>query len=633
MAETQRLFSLRREKRKFYELAADRFINRLSSAVRRESWGRTALQLAWTAGPVTYLGLQAGYRIGFGEAAPPDLFLYFAIYTVVAGVFAILIRIGYSVLHGQEKEEASTTLRDVVDKIPDLIGAVRNVSLEDYDAADRRVIAARYILENPDASEAAVGQVIEDVTGDSVLASAARTVEIYRRAGLKTAIWDVHAEHEARLARALERLKERSITVAELIQKRFIGLAAGKRRGRHRTEGFIERVLVSGETDDFTLMTFVDVEEVLTVAFEFLVGREFPVLKLEYVGAREFTDTSKALENARRDFRTAVRIRNSRLRIMAELLNESKAIMRVPAAISTFAAVSEVGARVLGAVEEYQRDLERRIAGRRRRLRFLFVPQPVEGSEAEFFRDLLRLYDRLYQANLDVRRKHVALRRAMRRYDQTRTSWVGYFTPRILSNGERGPGIRLHRRAIAMTESQRLELARELGRILEDVSIQPALLRAYTESDEGASVYLKPEGYKHIGFEVLHALDRFVQLTRSDVQFAVESTNAPNIGALERGLSREVKWGWAVSLVREIRTDLAPIVQRVARNLAAYHGAELTEESKAYIEEAFGVPARQLGSPVSAEQRTEATQENIESQLIEVPPISRDFRNLVQYLE
>jgi hypothetical protein len=372
---------------------------------------------------------------------------------------------------------------------------------------------------------------------------------------------------------------------------------------------------------------------VLTVAFEFLVGRDYPVLKLEYVGAREFTDTSKALENARRDFRTAVRIRNSRLRIMAELLNESKAITRVPAAISTFAAVSEVGTRVLEAIEEYRRDLERRIAGQRRRLRFLFAPQPVQGSEAEFFRELLRLYDKLYQANLEVRRKHVALRRAMRRYDQTRTAWVGYFTPRILSNGERGPGIRLHRRAITMTEGHRLEFARELGRILEDVSIQPALLRAYTESDEGAIVYLKPEGYKHIGFEVLHALDRFVQLTRSDTQYAVESTNAPNIGALERGLSREVKWGWAVSLVREIRTDLAPIVHRVARNLAAYHGAELTEESKAYIEEVFGVPARQLGGSVAGDERAAVAQESIESQLIEVPPVSREFRNLVQYLE
>lgn len=633
LSEPGRAFSLRREKRKSYELVADRFINRLSSAVKRESWGRTVLQLAWTAGPVTYLGLQAGYRIGFGEPPPGNLVLYFAIYTVVAGVFAVLIRIAYSVLHGQDREEASEILRDVVDKLPDLIAASRNVSLEDYDTPGRRVVAARYILENPDAGDAAIGQVVEDVTGDPTLASAIRSIEIYRRAGLKTAIWDIFHEHEQRLAKALDQLKERSVTVAELIRKRFIGMAPGKRRGRARTLGFIERVLTAGETDDWSLMTFADVEEVLTLAFEFLVGREFPLLNLEYVGARAFTDSAKQLEQARREFRKAVEIRNSRLRIMAELLNESKAITRVPAAISTFAAVQELSGRVQEAIQEYQKELERRAAGRRRRLRLLFPAPPVHGSEAEFFTELLRLYDKLYHANLEVRKRHVSLRRALRQYDQTRSAWIGYFTPRIIPAGARGPGIRLQRGAIVMHERQQLEFARKLSELLEDVSVQPALLRAYTESEEGDTVYVNPDGYKHIAFSVLHLLDRFVGLTRSETQYALESTSAPNIGALERGLSREVKWGWALSLVREIRTDLAPVVQRVAENLAAYHGAELTEDSKRYIEQTFGVPAQRLVTPQTPEGRGELAQENIESQLVEIPPASRHFRNLVQYVQ
>jgi hypothetical protein len=560
------------------------------------------------------------------------------------------------------------------------------------------VIAARYILENPDASDAAVGQVVEDVTGDAVLASAIRSIEIYRRAGLKTAIWDVYHDHEDRLNAALNRVTERSVTVAELIRKRFIGMAPGKRRGRPRIRGFVERVLTAGETDDWSLMTFTDVEEVLTLAFEFLVGRDFPVLKLEYIGARAFTETSKTLEHARREFRKAVQVRNNRLRIIAELLNESKSITRVPAAISTFAAVQELNAAVLHAIDDYHRDLKRRLTGGRRRLRFLFPVAPVQGSEAELFRELLRLYDKLYQANLEVRRKHVALRRALRAYDQTRTSWIGYFTPRIIGPSEKGPGIRLHRRSVVMSEGSRLQLAGELSRILEDVSVQPALLRAYTEREEGDVVYVNPAGYKHIAFEVLSVLDRLAGLGRSETQYAVESTNAPNLGALERGLSREVKWGWALSLVHEIRTDLTPVVQRVAGNLAAYHGAELTEESLRYIEETFGVARRLVsgaaGSGVAAS-GAEATagagpttgvgpaegsgptagvgpaegsgpttgsgpatdgagtreagaagpqstdwdtqragmEEHIAQQLLEIPPASREFRNLVQYLE
>jgi hypothetical protein len=128
------------------------------------------------------------------------------------------------------------------------------------------------------------------------------------------------------------------------------------------------------------------------------------------------------------------------------------------------------------------------------------------------------------------------------------------------------------------------------------------------------------------------------------------------------------------------------VVQRVAGNLAAYHGAELTEESLRYIEETFGVARRLVsgaaGSGVAAS-GAEATagagpttgvgpaegsgpttgsgpatdgagtreagaagpqstdwdtqragmEEHIAQQLLEIPPASREFRNLVQYLE
>ncbi|NBC29277.1 MAG: hypothetical protein GVY29_04715, partial [Spirochaetes bacterium] len=190
-------------------------------------------------------------------------------------------------------------------------------------------------------------------------------------------------------------------------------------------------------------------------------------------------------------------------------------------------------------------------------------------------------------------------------------------------------------------EGQRLSFAAELGRILEDVAIQPGLLRAYTESDEGAVTYLNAIGYKHIAFEVLYALDRVAGMTNGDTQYALESTNAPNIGALERGLSREVKWGWAVSLVNEIRTDVSAVVRRLARSLAAQHGAELTEESKQYLETEFGVAKRLLSGHDDGNAPSgggggaggERALENIESQVLDIPPISRDFRNLVQYLD
>jgi hypothetical protein len=88
--------------------------------------------------------------------------------------------------------------------------------------------------------------------------------------------------------------------------------------------------------------------------------------------------------------------------------------------------------------------------------------------------------------------------------------------------------------------------------------------------------------------------------------------------------------------VKEIRIDFAPIVQRLARSLATQHGAELTDESKDYLEREFGVPRRLLTSN-TLEQAGGAggppALEHIESQLVDIPPISQDFRNLIQYLD
>ena len=167
-----------------YQEFSREFVSRLTRALRKESWGRNFIQLAWTAGPVTYLALNGGYFIGFGVPAPPELFLYFGGYTIIAGVFAVAVRIGYNALHGAENERMEIALTNVMGRIPELIAEARNRSLETYDGADRVFLAAKYLLDNTDATEQMVRQAVLDLTDDAELATAVRSIEVYRRAGL-----------------------------------------------------------------------------------------------------------------------------------------------------------------------------------------------------------------------------------------------------------------------------------------------------------------------------------------------------------------------------------------------------------------------------------------------------------------
>lgn len=70
-------------------------LDQLTRSVRRVRFSRSLLGLAWTAGPVTAIGLYGGYSIGFGQAPSNQLLIYFISFTVLSGKIALVAKIVY----------------------------------------------------------------------------------------------------------------------------------------------------------------------------------------------------------------------------------------------------------------------------------------------------------------------------------------------------------------------------------------------------------------------------------------------------------------------------------------------------------------------------------------------------------
>jgi|GEM_PF-1386565 len=620
--------NLSRTQSNSYSTLAERFTQRLASAVRKESWGRTVLKLAWTAGPVTYLALQGGYYVGLGQTAPSSLFIYFAMYTAIAGFIAVGTRFIYNAIRGHEQEEAARSLTDVMDKLPDFLVAVRNISLESYDENNRAVLAAKYVLENPDASESAVQSVLEDLTGDFELARALGNVEVFRRSGLNVRIRDLYSSVSESLATYLPEIALKSRTVAQLVKERFIGIVPDKRDGRSRTEGFIERIFAAGEEDNFSLMAITDVEEMLVFAFELLAGRRFPLLSVEYSGTRAFTEIAGRLDRSRRELRAIIHSRNSRLRMLAEYLNEAEAIERVVAAIPALASVSEVHDNIRTALYYIYDDLSRRLSaasGIRPRDRIELV------GEVRSFHTAVSIYDRLYRANMAVRRRHLEFRRALKEYETVRGENAGIFALRLLRPGERGNGIRIRRRSIGLSEKDRLWLARHLSAVFAHISVQSRFHRAVISEAGSERRYLSPDGYKEIAFEVAMLLDRKLDIARPEVQYAVEGTNSAALNSLEVGLTQSVKAGWAVSLVQEVRDTSRKAIHRLARGLVQYHGVSLSPESIRFLAEEFDASEEELSELTPPEDEEGVrSMSNLVHQLLDIPLLPREFASLAE---
>lgn len=603
----------RRASRNSLEYLGEDFIRRAAHAARKESWGRTVIQLAWTAGPVTYLALQGGYMLGYGTSAPSDLFIYFAIYTVIAGAFAIVVRFIYQFTRGQELEKSEAALSYALVRLPDLILFARNETLLYYDEENRKLLAAKYLLENPDSGAPTVKEAVRDITGDDVLALAAQRIEIFRRNGLDARTADEAGVVEARLQRALEAVRPASQTLANLLAARFAGKPPSRSSGRTRTEGFIGRVLSAGEKNDLDALSLNDAEEIFTLTYELLAGREIPLFSLRYTGSREFTEASENFERARLAFHKAVYARNSKLRELAEMFAESDNLDIVPAAAPVFTTVDRMYANILRALEERFRELKKHIGStplRRRR-------KNGSGDLQNAFEQLdyaVKLHRSLRMANVQLNKTYAALERAEARYNSVKDSSVKKFPLHLLKPGEQGRGIQIVEKHIKLSKKNKMRLAREVQRLCQalDAKTNPCT-----------------EDYKKLTIDMAMKLGQDIKLSRFEVQYGIESSHAPYLSALDVDMTAATKAGMAVSLVREVQKNMHTPIHRLAYVLVNYHSMPLSEESIDYLAEYYGADRERLQLLIP-EQASDKSAQETPPHVLEIHRLDKKYQGLVE---
>ena len=558
----------------------DTILRRVRGAARKERWGKTFLQLAWTAGPVTYLALQGGYYIGFGKAASTQLFVYFAGYTVIAGIFALGVRFLYNVTRGGDHDEDRRSLNRVFDLLPDRIIEIRDLQLRGLDSYGRRVLGAKYLLENPDATAEGVATAMMDLTGNKELAALMRDIEVYRRGGLLVRAGEKSQILKEKLQSHAQELSAASEEVSRLVWQRAAGGAPSRRMGRLRTRGFIGRVLAAEEGDNLNLMSLVDAEEVCGLVFELICGRRFPLFQVKYYGDREYTDAAKRLAHARREYRAAVFIRNSRLRVLAERLYAApgkekrgffrgkpshKGIRRILASLpqirsarilqqmtteALFGLLSDPDSGVLQGISDPK--------ARSRRLKLL-----------------VELYQQLRRAGTKVERTYTAFHHAWERYVEVMQRRGTARPIRLLQSGESGRGVRLHPKSIGLAREATLPAARQIEQKLEEFSLE------HEES------LVKSNDQKELAVSLLQIIDGYIPLGEAQLQRAIESSNSAYLVSLERGLGSAAKQSWGLSLVAEVESPLREGIHETLRGLTEYDHLELRESDIEFLAESF----------------------------------------------
>lgn len=547
-------------------------IEDLVSSTREVPWALTLAQLLWTAGPVTFLALQGGSLLGYGEPVELRTYLFFAIYVVIAAVIGVIARIMATTIRGRKQEKVRTNVTRTLDMIPDLIFTARDLHLGTLTKPERQRDAASILLRKQDLGSNTISVAVYDLTNDNTLATIAEEIEVFRRAGMFSRIRDLNLRYEEHIEAALTQVKEYSGEIADLLRERLQGHAPNQDEGVARGDHFISQIYAAAHQEDLSLMTLEDVEDILSLAFELLSGREITRLTLDYEGDWQLARALDELERWHNAYRQVKASAVLYLRELAYFLIETRltALDHSILDADTDTLLQETSnalTRLVGRLRWSGRDeLEtnrRAVRNLRMALRYAKLTRQAVG----------RLQDR-----------YVRYVRALERWTLLRE--------RLFENESLalpGEGLRIRESTIALNDEQKLEFAGQFVRYLDDHGIEPGNM-GVLRHDSPMSL----QHAKHLAIRVLLILRPLLDLDNPSVQRALESSRGAFLEGLEMSFSADAKAGLGAAVVKELSDNLGPAAELIALRLTKLYRMPLSQKVRDFLVEHFNANPERL---------------------------------------
>lgn len=530
-----------------YERRDDRVGYRLASAVGKKSWKWIAINLAWTAGPVTFIALQIGHYMGFGGSAPFRNFVYFAGYTVIAGVLAVVVSIVHDAFYRPKIERQQQQILESNDILLWVSQELRDRALAWLDPEARRIKAASYVLQASGASASAVGTAVMDMTQSIELTRAARNLQVYAAQGMRSRMIEIQAEIAPVKEQIYANLETIDPDALAMLDARLQGEAPRLRDGIARDDGFIERVLRAGEDHALHVMSYEDARHMVLLALELLSGRRIAVLDARLKGDDTMKEMQEQLDDARHLYRMALRKRNSHIHFLAEQLEVSIEEEPEDSLATTCAWMDGIVAAL----------------------------RAMEAKERTRYR---KMYEAILQLNKALNTHHTRLLKTETRYAKRWQQKGHRLTLAIQSSDIKKAGFYIQERHISLNEMQKNQLAKRIGDIFPE--------------EEYISLMEKKMKEKIIA--LANELDDLIDMSQPEEQLAIEASHAANFEDIAYGLALPTKERWARLAVDAMHENRRKAAHRLARNLVTYYRVPLTRPIIELMVEQFGAEEEHL---------------------------------------
>lgn len=557
-----------------FERYGQSILSNLSEAAKEEPWLLKVTAIAWTAGPVTCFGLYFSYYAVYGKWPDISVLFYFGLYTGLTGVISIFSRILSKATTEKQRQEDEKTLLEVSSMFPDLIMALKNEQLAQYDDSTQQQVAATMILEDPDASEGSLITAIENLLGIPEVADRIRRIETYRKKGFFSVIQRESETFEMDYKQELEDLQLRNPKAAFLVKERMQGRRPSKKIGKARKPGFLRRLFEAQDHQSLSMLDLSDLEEFLKVTLELLLGRRFFVLRWKAFGNHPLAESARRRDKARnRIYQNRFKIFKAR-RDLLDLLRENRPQFTETLEYQFFA--DEQNA------EKFKSKIE----------------QIVATDPPEEFEPALNLAELQMLTNYHIKELRSALtyhETVLTRYQIIQKSFedlrreYGQEIPLHLYSRQRPgtSGIRFDSELVRLTSEQRIELGRKLHAVFNKILVRSDRTKILWETDDDGDRPLTQRQLKLFCLEVLDNLMNYLPTREPAIMDSLESSFGIHVISIEWGLSKKTKFGWLAAGVDEIGDYPQVTVARTVQRLLRYFYGELSRKDLDYLEKEF----------------------------------------------
>lgn len=555
--------------------------DQLARSVRRVRISRSLLGLAWTAGPVTALGLYTGYYIGFGYPPSRELLIYFISFTVFSGLMAIAAKVFYDTTWGHASERAQRHVTEVTDKLANLILAVRNLTVDGLEEDVRVREAAIQLLQRVDLPPAGIAKATRQLTGDEELGQLLADIDSYRRAGLYSRIRDIHDQTSEQFEAVIARIQPIAPVAAEVLRLRYTGEIARLRDGMPRSEDFIAKVLAATEQDDMLLITMKDVEAMLILAFELICGREIPMLIFSYRGRWRLAAALDRMERKRSRYRIAQASSSSRIRSLASWL--------VEVGVTDYETVPEgmPSTQLVERVVEILDSMSEELAAQAEAMRAGKPVKPVSlRGAADVMATALRLYRKAYEASARIGDLHADFLEAADEWTRLLDRTLGVTSE--LQVGPRGSGVHILEKVVRLEDEERKEVCQHLAQYMRAEYLETQENKALFERRSERENPLTADSARRLAVEVGLALEPHVHLSYPEIQRGVGATLATYLGDLEPGMSATEKKLLGEAMATDVLDDTSQAAEQLALALVRHYRVNLSEDARRFLHDTYG---------------------------------------------